>query len=920
MASPLFTQVCKLVQLINETRGTDEKKRLVSKFFYGWRHQCGDDFYPVMRLLLPHLDRTRYGIKETKLAKTYIEVLGLGSQSEDAYNLTKWKLPSVSAKVKTTGDFASIATDIIERRSTVTTPTQTVQDVNDLLDTLNRSESDEKKKTAIYKHVVNNYTAFEQRWLIRIVLKDLKMGMSENSVFDVFHPQARELYSVCSNLKKVCDDLQNPTTKLGKSVIGLFQPFKPQLGFKGQPKDLTYVKHKGIFYVEEKIDGERMQMHYESSTHKFKWFSRKATDYTQLYGASSMDEGKLAYEITGCLKKAKSLILDGEMVAYDPKLDVYLPFGTLKTSAKDESLDPDKARPCFIVFDIVYYNSTHLVDYALSDRRKLLNNVLTENRGYLNILEYKERTSEQDIIDEMNIVVDQRQEGIILKNPGSRYECGERNKSWIKIKPEYFDSLGETCDLLVIGGKYGTGRRGNQIAQYMCALRDDRKSASDEPHFVSFSMIGTGFSINQIKEFGQFFRNIQKYNSKNIPSWLSHPEKSTEVPDVIVNNIRDAAVIEVKASEIVFSQMWGAGCTLRFPRFVRFRHDKSWKEVLTYSEMLQTRRSTGQKRKAFSQKDLTLNTKKQRVTKGRSLTSSFSLMPSQQGVTTGNISRSSSLFDGKTFYVINGTNDDLNKTKLEYMIKENGGEFVQTDERANYVIAGKHNIRVDSIIHRKSCDIILPRWITDCIDGQHMISLLPKYMLFTTAKTEQEFRLKLDPYGDFYMIDATDQSLKEIWDNVPDKICDSDVNDIRRRYFNSDGLPGMFFNGLNIYFFNSDQQQQSENHNDNDTNHRPTPLTIEWVKQQHFVDKMKSMSLLIRFYGGKVVFDKNNSTITHVVLQDNLGSTDIAKATRLITSEQPPYFITTKWIQECVKNQTLLDEAQYDPKIPSIYQ
>jgi DNA ligase-4 len=45
------------------------------------------------------LDRTRYGIKETKLAKTYIEVLGLGPQSEDAYNLTKWKLPSASAKV-----------------------------------------------------------------------------------------------------------------------------------------------------------------------------------------------------------------------------------------------------------------------------------------------------------------------------------------------------------------------------------------------------------------------------------------------------------------------------------------------------------------------------------------------------------------------------------------------------------------------------------------------------------------------------------------------------------------------------------------------------------------------------------------------------------------------------------------------------
>ena len=44
-----------------------------------------------------------------------------------------------------------------------------------------------------------------------------------------------------------------------------------------------------------------------------------------------------------------------------------------------------------------------------------------------------------------------RQEGLLIKNPGSIYEPGTRNSTWIKLKPEYINSLNDTCDLLVIG-------------------------------------------------------------------------------------------------------------------------------------------------------------------------------------------------------------------------------------------------------------------------------------------------------------------------------------------------------------------------------------------------------------------------------------------------------------------------------------
>ena len=52
-----------------------------------------DTFFPVMRILLPSLDRLRgaYGVKEKKLADLYIKVLGLRKDSSDAQKLLHYR-------------------------------------------------------------------------------------------------------------------------------------------------------------------------------------------------------------------------------------------------------------------------------------------------------------------------------------------------------------------------------------------------------------------------------------------------------------------------------------------------------------------------------------------------------------------------------------------------------------------------------------------------------------------------------------------------------------------------------------------------------------------------------------------------------------------------------------------------------------
>ncbi|CAO3611470.1 unnamed protein product [Cunninghamella echinulata] len=906
MVCPLFNTVCTLMETINNTRGNEEKRKLVSKFLQSWRRHYSNNFYSALRLLLPHLDTTMYGVKEAKIAKAYIDALNLAKNSDDAYNLLKWKLPSMSHKAKSTGDFASIVYDVIKNRSTVTKATQTVEDVIDLLDDMNRHESNDKRKSDLFKHIINNYTPFEQRWLIRIILKDLKTGISETTIFNIYHPQARELYSVCSNLKKVADNLQNPNTRIGKTTIKIFDVFKPQLSVKGTIKDYENVQFNGKFYIEEKIDGERIQMHCDRIGQKFKWYSRNATDYTDLYGANLTVKGKLSTEIFQCLK-SDNMVLDGEMVAYDPQLDVYLPFGTLKGSAKDERLESHRAHPCFIVFDIVYCNGHALIDYPLSDRIKVLNNVIKEKPGYLTLLPRQEKSTELDVVDALNHAVEHCEEGIILKNPRCRYEPGERNRNWIKIKPDYFDTLGENCDLLVIGGKYGTGRRANKIAQYMCVLRDDRVPDDEPPYFISFSMIGTGYTYDQINQFGQFFQNIQSYKAQNQPSWLNHPIRSTELPDVLVNDYQKAVVIEVKAAEIVSSNMWGSGYTLRFPRFVRFRRDKSWRDIMTYKDLIEARRGTSQKRQSLTPIDLSFDYKKRTrtITKGQTLT----LNPSQQGSDVENIIKKTSLFEDKKFYVINGQDNNMTKQALEVVIKENGGEFIQRHDSSTYVIAGKKNIRVESIIFQKSNDIIYPTWILDCVQKNKLLPLAPKYMLFTTVKTEQEFNTIMDEFGDSYVDNATEESLKEIWDRIPISNHPKAIEYMQDKYFQT-GIPGMFFYGIRAYFARHD-------------NNKLFKMTMEGVRRQELHDKFQRMGILIKFYGGQVVLDALDPLITHVIIDENQDQGTIKNIIKQFikrTNEKIPYFVTVNWIQQCSQQHTLLDETRFNVSIPSLYQ
>ena len=79
-------------------------------------------------------------------------------------------------------------------------------------------------------HLLMNLSAEQIKWLIRIILKDLKIGIQENFILELFHPDALDFYNVTSSLEKICDTLNDPVRRLNEIGVSVMAACRPMLG------------------------------------------------------------------------------------------------------------------------------------------------------------------------------------------------------------------------------------------------------------------------------------------------------------------------------------------------------------------------------------------------------------------------------------------------------------------------------------------------------------------------------------------------------------------------------------------------------------------------------------------------------------------------------------------------------------------
>lgn len=886
-----------------------------------------------------------YGLKEKFLARMLVKILKIDKNSDDGHNLLNWKQPARGGSTKGAGDFPGRAYEVFTKRPFRTDPgDMSIQEVNDLLDRLSR-DAREEHQMPILETFCRRMNPDELKWLISIVLRTMHVGATERTFLNIWHPDAETLFNVTSSLRRVCWELWSIEIRLegNDKGVNLFECYQPQLA-AFQPKVMKSITSRmkvtdedPVFWIEEKLDGERIQLHMKTEVgdkgqpkRVFKFWSRKAKDYTYLYGEHLEDDNSA---LTRHLKNAfndrvDNIILDGEMITWNMEIDKIVPFGTLKTAALEQQRNPfaPGPRPLYRVFDIVLLNNKSLTQYTLRDRRRALEASIQPVERRLEIIDFKEGRTWDDIEVALRQVVAEASEGLVVKNPRSSYTLNDRNDDWVKVKPEYMQEFGESLDCIVIGGYYGSGKRGGGLSSFLCGLRlEDKIKDPDGPaKHLSFFKVGGGLTANDYANIKHHTENKwMVWDAKNPPvEWIElgggHLQK--EKPDVWIKP-QDSVVVQVKAASVSTSDEFAVNLTLRFPRFQRLRSDKDWRTALSMQEFLEVRDQAETER---AEHDKAQNEKMQAETRKKHQRTDLRKQPlkvvgyAQKQINAAtadvrHIEHATNVFQGCTMFVMTESVKPEKKSKLELeeLIKLHGGHIVQTaDASVNredcasevFCIASRKTVKVASLLKKGNLPILQPIWVFDCIRQAHVdlelgrsaLLLRPemeRHVFYSPEDRTQMYEDETDQFGDSFTRDVSSEELTTI-------ISKMDDTDIAMRENGDTTIADLFDSEVPGSIF------------------RNTNISACTANSDIFSQELQKALRIARFGGAVFSPDIQPGVTTHVLVQtDSQDHEEVTRQLRdrISTWQRIPRLVTPQWVLDSWREKTRLDEERYVP-------
>jgi len=732
------------------------KFRLLNKFLASCRSKIPPSsdhtLYPVIRMLLPLLDKARgaYRIKETVLASLYTDFLQLGQNSADALKLKNFRAPKNNPGEA--GDFAAVLYTVMKQRSYNCTNISCFFINNKLDEIVTVNESDGRKAVAnLLKELFLKMDAIQQKWLVRLILKDMRLSLGQNSILTAIHPDAKEFFEVNADLEKLCSRLRDPSLRLHEMMVELMSPFKPQLADRVTIGKIVKEMGEKEFFIETKYDGERCQLHKKGND--FKYFSRNGFDFTSDYGATASETGKFTAFFTPCLKThVKDIILDGEICAWSKEDMALLQKGEQFNIRQLRESEDNKVQQCLVLYDICLLNGKLLTNLPLRERIEVLKSIVDVKEGRVALSKRLVANSTKDVVDALNDAIDRREEGLVIKDPDSVYKPGARaGGGWIKVKPEYQNQLMDQLDLVVIGGYYGKGRGGGRVSHFLLGVSD---RTSGKEMFLSLCRVGSGYSASELSDL------VMKCK----PGKVDCVRIGKEVPEVWFDP-RNSPVLQVKAAEIVYSDQYATGCTLRFPRVEMMRPDKDSTTCTSLEEVKKLQDGDG---KLFGSVHLT-DSQGESTGQGRKRPRladkpGLGVIYRQQDLVMERVD--THCLKGKVVVVEPG-NAQI-KTKLEKLVVKHGGKVeqnVRPGHTTHYIETGM-TIKARNVVSQEVVDVIKSAWLLEEEETGRVSMPRPHHLIWSTPETTQYWREKCDQFEDSFVMAATRDSLKHSMEKV----------------------------------------------------------------------------------------------------------------------------------------------------------
>ena len=496
-------------------------------------------------------------------------------------------ITEIESKYQEIGDLGHAATIILEQKTQTTFLAQdiTVERVYDTLFKIAKLEGTRSQdmKLKYIASLLNDATPLEARFILKLLLGTLRLGIAENTVMDALaiaftddksnRDKLEHAYNVSSDLGHVAQIIAEfGISEIESFEIVLFNPIRPMLADRVKSEDEAINKLGESFVAEYKLDGERVQIHAKGDTVTI--FSRSLENISKYYPD--------IVEKIPHLINADDIILEAEAVAINENTGEFLPFQELMHRKRKYKIEKAVTQyPISVnVFDILYCNGKSCLDMSYEQRRAKLTKVVRED-GYTRHMPMTLVHSKDEIEECMENGINAGSEGLMLKRIDSPYKAGSRGSYWLKLKREYRNELGDSLDLVVIGGFFGKGRRTGIYGTLLLATYDDNTDT-----FTSICKVGTGFSDESLD---QIYQTLQpKVTIKRNPRIDS--EMSADVW------FEPSMVIEVVASEITLSPIHqaakdrvrkGSGLALRFPKFTgKIRDEKSAEDASTNEEVI----------------------------------------------------------------------------------------------------------------------------------------------------------------------------------------------------------------------------------------------------------------------------------------------------------------------------------------------